>query len=333
MVKKIVAQNEKIVIGVDVSDSKHNAAVVRVRGGEIIRDDRMDPDFEAWTRYFRKFPGCDVTVVYESGPQGYNLYDAIKRLGCKAVVIAPVKHIGVKTDKRDARSIARDYLAGSAKVVTVPDNGKRELRQVLRSRAQYMKELMRVRNRTRALIRFHGLTGLLAPWRRGEVSPHLQFCLDALNANETFLVDMIKTFDKKIEQMAEAPQLKPTVEKLTRIKGIGAHTALDIVLEVADIAKFKNSDAFASYTGLCPGEWSSGETRRQGHITRRGPGRLRGALVRSAWTQVRCDAEEKKRFEALAARIGKKRAIVAAARRLAVTIWWTLKEDTARTAA
>lgn len=332
MSKRIIAQNEEIVIGVDVSDRKHNAAVVRVKGGELIEDNEVKPDYESWRKYLEKFPGCAVTVVYESGPQGYNLYDAIRRLGREAVVIAPVKHVGVKTDKRDARAIAHDYLAGRAKAVTVPDVWKREARQVLRLRAQYMKDLVRVKNRTSSLIRFHGLIGRLAPWRKSAVSDHLKFCLAALDATEEFLVKMIRMVDNKIEQIATEPQLRPTVEKLTRIKGIGVQTALEIALEVADIGKFKTSAEFASYTGLCPGEWSSGETRRQGHITRRGPGRLRGALVRSAWTLVRCDAEEKKRFQTLAARAGKKRAIVATARRLAVTIWWTLRESNEKAA-
>lgn len=327
MVRKIIAQNEEIVIGVDVSDAKHNAAAVRVRGGELIRDDKVNPDFGSWQKYLEKFPGCEVTVVYESGPQGYNLCDAIKALGRKAAVVAPVKHVGVKTDKRDARAIARDWLAGSAKEVTVPGVQKREARQVLRSRGQLVKELVRIKNRRSALIRFHGLTGRLAPWRKGLISAHLQFCIASLDASEAFFKEQIRLFDKHIEQIAAESQWRPTVEKLTRIKGIGTLTALEVALEVADISKFKSSDAFASYTGLCPGEWSSGNTRRQGHITRRGPGRLRGALVRSAWILIRYDEAEKKRFQNLAARAGKKRAIVAIARRLAVTIWWTLKES------
>jgi len=332
MSKRIIAQNEEIVIGVDVSDWRHNAAVVRTKGGELIEDNEVKPDYESWRKYLDKFPGCAVTVVYESGPQGYNLYDAIRKLGREAVVIAPVKHAGVKTDKRDARAIAHDYLAGRAKAVTVPDAWKREARQVLRLRAQYMKALVRTRNRTSALIRFHGLTNRLAPWRKSAVSGHLKFCLESLNTTEKFFTEMIRMLDNKMEQIATEPQLRPTVRKLTLIKGIGTLTALEIALEVADISKFKSSAEFASYTGLCPGEWSSGNTRRQGHITRRGPGRLRGALVRSSWTLVRCNAEEKKRFETLAARAGKKRAIVATARRLAVTIWWTLRESNEKAA-
>lgn len=332
MGKKIIAQNEEIVIGVDVSDNRHNAAAVRVKGGELIRDDKVSPDYGAWQKYMEKFPGCAVTVVYESGPQGYNLHDAITAIGQKAVVIAPVKHVGVKTDKRDARAIAHDWLAGRAKEVAVPDIRKREARQVLRLRGQHVKDLVRAKNRRSALMRFHGLSARLAPWRKGAISARLQFCLASLDETEAFFKEQIKKCDAQLEQIAAEPQWRPAVEKLTRIKGIGTLTALEVALEVADIGKFATSAQFASYTGLCPGEWSSGNTRRQGHITRRGPGRLRGALVRSAWILVRHDEEENKRFQALAARAGKKRAITATARRLAVTIWWTLNESGEKTA-
>jgi transposase len=328
MNKLIMAQNEEIVMGVDVSDRKHNVAAVRYKGGEIVHECRVAPEYNAWKKYLSRFPGCAVTVVYESGPQGYNLHDAIEMFGHKAVVVAPVKHVGgVKTDKRDARSIARDYLAGRARVVTVPDIDKREARQLLRLRHQFVKDLTRTRNRMSAMVRFHGLTSRLFVFGARKAGKHLAFCLETMARTEAFHQEQISRIDAQLAQLAAQPQYSPIVDKLTPIKGIGRLTALEIALEVADIGKFRNSEAFASYTGLCPGEWSTGQTRRQGHITRQGPGRLRGALVRSAWSQVRCDEQAKARFEALASRTGRKRAIVAMARRLAVTVWWTLRQS------
>ena len=108
---------------------------------------------------------------------------------------------------------------------------------------------------------------------------------------------------------------------------MGTVTALTIMLEVADINAFETEDKFASYTGLCPGERSTGATRRQGSITKQGPGRLRGTLTQAAWAMVRSDPDEKKLFEEMSKKIGKKRAIVAAARRLAVKIWREMKEE------
>ena len=327
MNKKIIAQNEEIVIGVDVSDAKHNCAAVRVRGGVLIRDDVVKPDIEAWKKYLDKFPGCEITVVYESGPQGYTLHDAITALGRKIEVIAPVKHIGVKTDKRDARAIARDYLSGNVKIVSVPDYKKRVRRQALRLRGQFKKDLIRVKNRMSGLKRFHGIKSLLTPWRKAENDEYLQFCLGELELTAAFYEERIAEIEAVLGRIARDEEYRPMVEKLKKIKGIGELTALEIVLEVADMEKFRTGDEFASYTGLCPGERSSGETRRQGHITRQGPGRLRGALVRCAWVVVMHDAEEKKRFEAMVKRTGRKRAIVAVARRLAVRVWWTLMKS------
>ena len=126
--------------------------------------------------------------------------------------------------------------------------------------------------------------------------------------------------------IAQEEEHKDKVESLTQIKGIGTMAAMEVLLGFADIRTFGTSGAAASYTGLCPNEYSSGDKRRQGRITRRGPGRLRAMLVQSAWVRVMHVEEEKHRYEKLKMRKGSRKAIVAIARRLMVTIWWKLKE-------
>ena len=332
MSKRIIARNEEIVIGVDVSEKAHHAAVVRAGArGEIVKEDVLKPRYETWRKYLAGFPGCKVTVVYEAGPHGYNLYDAIKMLGSEAVVIAPVKHLGIKTDRRDARMIAGDFLAGRARKVSVPDYDKRVRRQVLRLRNQLKKDLVRTKNRSKAMRRFHGLIGQMNPWRTGG-GEYLEFCLAELELIETHLKERIAETERALDKIAAEPRYEHAVEKLKLIKGIGTLTALEVTLGVANIGSFAHSEAFASYTGLCPGERSSGESRRQGRITRSGPGRLRGVLVQCAWIAVRHDPEEKKKFQELKSRIGARRAIVAVARRLAVKTWRSLKEIEAESA-
>ena len=104
------------------------------------------------------------------------------------------------------------------------------------------------------------------------------------------------------------------------LKGVGPLSAVRIACEVADFAAFKNSDAFASYTGLVPGEHSSGDTVHHGHITKTGNRRLRHIFVECAWMWLRDDPEARRIFNRI--RAGKRErtclAIVALARRLAV---------------
>lgn len=334
MSKGIIAQNEEIVIGVDVSDAKHNIAVVNTRGEIVEQIEMRGPTREKWAKYLERFPGCAVKVIYEAGPQGYTLYDTIREFGGDAVVIAPVKTIGIKTDRRDALRIVRDFVSGSARVITVPDRKKRVMRQLLRQRHQIKKDIVRIKNRMSALTRFHGLVGTFrAVFTRKRDVQVLTFCFEQQQEMCAFLEKKRDEIDALLEQVARDPEYRDDIGKLKEIKGIGTLTALEIALNVADITAFGDGASFASYCGLCPGEWSSGATRRLGHITRRGPGRLRGALVQCAWSAVRYDLEEKKKFNELKTRIGKKKAIVAIARRLSVRVWNKLNPREAAQAA
>lgn len=324
MSKVIIAQEEEIVIGVDVSDKKHNCAVVDMRGNLLADTEMRTPTAEKWESFIRRrLPGCAITVVYEAGAQGFTLNDVITALGHTAVVVAPQKIDGVKTDKRDARVIARDYLAGRAKKVTVPCYQKRCDRQALRLRQSWMKERTRLRNKLSSLRRFHGQSGSM----RGagtDIRGVVDFCAAKIEEAIAYFSGMIAELDTLLQAIAGEDCYREDIQKLISIKGVGPICALEIVLDVADIRAFGNADKFASHTGLCPGERSSGERRRQGSITRHGPGRLRGALMQCAWASVRHDPAQAAVYEKLCARRGKKKAIVAMARRLARTIWFAL---------
>ena len=325
MNNRIIARNEEVVIGVDVSDEAHHLAVVNMRG-ILLKDATIkQPTMEKWMDFIAgRLPGCQVRVVYEAGPHGYTLHDVALMIGCEVTVVTPQKPVGgVKTNKRDARSLARDFLAGRAKPVVVPAFEKRCRRQVLRLRDTLVKESTRLRNMINSMQRFHGRSGHLRSPRE-DTSEYVAFCIGKLNELVGFITERIKELERALKVIAKEEPWREDVKKLEKICGIGRHSALEFALQIADIRAFRNSGAFASHLGLCPGEWSTGEARRQGHITRRGPGKLRGLLVQCAWTRIRFDPGAFAIFEKLRARRGKKRAIVAIARRLAVQIWWEL---------
>lgn len=327
MSTKIIAQNKEIVIGVDVSDAKHNITVSTLRGEVIAEREMHTPTHKGWAAFLEALPGCCITVVYEAGPQGYTLYETVRRLGHHAVVIAPIKGVGVKTDRRDARRIARDYLARRTRPVCVPDEKKRAMRQLLRQRTQIRKDMTRIRNRIKGLTKFHGLTGTLrAEFSNAANVEYLQFCIEQQEQMYAFLKEKREELDRMLTLVAEDRDYRDDVNTLRQIKGIGTLSALELTLNVADMRAFGSGQRFSSYCGLCPGEWSSGATRRQGHITRRGPGRLRGVLVQCAWVAVRCDKNRKEQFIKLSARTGKRKAIVAIARCMSVEAWRVINE-------
>ena len=104
-------------------------------------------------------------------------------------------------------------------------------------------------------------------------------------------------------------------------------TTKALIAEVGDMSQFKNERRLFSFLGLTPREYSSGEHVRKGHITKQGNPSLRGLLVEAAWTAVEKDKDLKKTFEKLQLRMGKKKAIVAIARRLAGRIRACIREN------
>jgi transposase len=122
--------------------------------------------------------------------------------------------------------------------------------------------------------------------------------------------------------LARSATYAPVVRALSAQPGVGSLSAVRLVLELGDIARFRSGDALAHYLGLTPSQYSSGELDHRGHILKCGPAALRALLLQCAWAAVRKrgDTDLAAVFERLAPRIGRKRAIVAVARRLAITL-------------
>ena len=127
----------------------------------------------------------------------------------------------------------------------------------------------------------------------------------------------IETQIKKIEQqLKEQAKVDPNETIYRSAPGIGPLSSRILSNELGDLSQFANERQLFSYTGLTPSEFSSGDTVRKGHITRQGNKRVRYILNQAAWRAIKKDLDLKEFFERLAPRTGKKRAIVAVARKL-----------------
>jgi transposase len=343
--KSIVTHNAEIVIGADVHTKKH---VVRVKiGDEYKKASNIAPNQESWKSVLRPYAQCNVTVVYESGPNGFNLHDMLLALApmCNSlkVVMAPASQIPVapgskrvKTDRRDTKRIIMAWEMGAFTPVVVPEPEQREERALTRLWDQLKEKIRSVKNQIHGFLKNNGIeypdkyAG--APWSGGWIATikaatkataktrHLAFTLKIyLNELATHLRHE-KELRKRIDELGKTGRCAPVAQRLKELTGIGMLSAVRIACEVADFAAFKNSDAFASYTGLVPGEHSSGDSIRHGHITKTGNRRLRPIFVECAWVWLRFDPQARRIFNRIAA--GKKEraclAIVALARRLAV---------------
>jgi len=275
--------------------------------------------------------GAQVYTCYEAGPCGYGLHRQLGALGATNYVVAPQRWDErgqrVKTDQRDARELCQRldrYVRGNTEaftVVRVPTPAQEQWRALCRQRAALLKE------RQRCELRGHGLmlgqsiaapAGWWQPATWGEVAPQLP----------GWLRDQIARWQ------AEAMRFDQAVHELTPLleahsagqpvpAGLGALTNTLLESEIMDWHRFGNRRQPASYTGLCPGEDSSGRRRRQHAVTKHGNPRLRHLLVEAIWRMVQHqpDYPPLQRIRAAHGARERKRRVVAAARQLAVDLW------------
>jgi transposase len=333
--KQITTARHTIKLGLDIHSQSY--VVVAQHGHASPKPpQRFAPTaFLPWVEGLLRM-GHQVHVVYEACGFGFGLYRALLAAGAHCLVIAPQKlderRTGVKTDGRDAATLCQRlsrYLEGNREelaVIRVPTEEEERLRHVHRQREQLVRARTKLQAQGRALLVSHSLAAP-AHWWRAQTWGRLQRvlpawmseCLEVFRPILQALDTQIATLSGQLE--AAAPKGLP--------RGLGKLTTTVLAREVCDWSRFRNRRQVASYTGLCPGEHSSGAKRVQGAVTKHGNPRLRAALVELAWRLVRFQPQYPpvgKRLALLtkgarATGAQRKKAIVAVARQLAVDLW------------
>lgn len=246
-------------------------------------------------------PASNLRVCYEAGPTGYVLYWQLTQMGIACEVIAPSlipTKAGdrVKTDRRDAEKLARNYRAGELTAVWVPDADHEALRDLVRAREAAKKDQLKARHRLGKFLLRHGRRpqGLKA-WTKQYldwIKSHVKFEQKALEAT---LADYLEEVDhvagriikleKAIDEaVAAAPaEIRAVIEALQALRGVAQVTAATIVSEIGSFSRFQSPRQLMGYSGLVASEDSSGGRVRRGSITKTGNGHLRRVLVEAAW--------------------------------------------------
>jgi transposase len=236
-----------------------------------------------------------------------------------------------KTDRQDAQLILRLLLEDRFPQIWVPSWENRDLRQLLWHRHRMVQARTRIMNQLQAvalneglrckkrLWREHGRQQLesfrLAPWASRRRRDLLEL-LDRLNPT---IAELTQAIEREVEKCPEAQRLRTH-------PGVGALTALAFVLIIGKAERFHSGKQVASYLGLVPLEESSGNRRRLGHITKQGSSMMRFLLVEAAQVTVRSLPEWRSKYLHLMMRRGRKTAKVAMARRLAVRLYWMMRQ-------
>jgi transposase len=297
-----VRKHGEAFVGIDTAKARNAVAVAEGgRDGEIRYLGEFDNTPDGVLKLIRKLADRYETlhVCYEAGPTGYGLYRQVLALGHACTVVAPSlipRRPGerVKTNRRDAQSLARLLRAGELTAVWVPDETHEAVRDLVRTRAMAVEDYRRKRQHVTSFLLRHGrmYTGQ-ASWK----GRHLRW-LDEQNfahpaqrlAYQEMLnavratVERIDRLEAALVEIVPSWTMAPVVSAFQAMRGVRFMTAATMVAEAGDLRRFDHPRQLMAFLGLVPSERSTGETRRQGGITKTGNASARKALVEAAWT-------------------------------------------------
>lgn len=281
--------------------------------------------------------GAGATGVVEAGPSWGWIYDAFEKRGVKMVLANPMQVRVIaetrnKTDRRDARALARLLRVGWIPTVYVGSSENRAQKQIWRERVWLVRMHVRLKNRIRRLLdhqhvvipEYSDLFGVAGrQYLEALVLPGLA---QKILRSQLTLLGIYQNQIRDIQACAaQATHGLPAVTYLQSIPGFGAILAPIAALEIGDITRFRNAASFASYCGLVPSISSSGGVTYRGGTQHSGNHWLKWVFVEATWTALRSMPELRARFTRLRQRRGAHIAIVACARHLSEIAFALLK--------
>lgn len=291
--------------GLDVHARSVLAASMDSETGEL-RVRRLSGVTREVVGFCASLPG-PTQVAYEAGPTGYGLARALQTAGIGCIVAAPGKierpaQDRVKTDQRDAERVLRLLMIDALHAVRVPSGEEEALRDLVRAREDLRGDLMRARHRMGKLLLRHDVryeenastwTASHRAWLGkvdlGERGAQATL-LDYLGALDTLVIRR-DALEAGIAELVPGSPWADTVARLRCLRGIDTLSAVGLCAEVGEFERFERPARLTSYLGLVPSENSSGETRRQGAITKSGSRHARRLLVEAAWHYRRTPAK------------------------------------------
>jgi len=288
-------------IGLDVHKASISVGIADAGRGDAEYYGSIDNRAESYLKLAKKLSkgGGEALFCYEAGPCGYEVYRRLTKAGYDCMVIAPSlipRKAGerVKTDRRDAVSLARLLRAGELTPIWVPDKEQEAMRDLTRAREDIKAMERQSRQRLGGFLLRHGKvypgisrwTKTYFCWLEG-----LRFETAAQQIVFQEYVDIVKDVQRRVAAMEEEMRkaltgwtLKPVVEGLMALRGVDFIAAMTIVAELGDITRFESARQLMAHLGLVPSEHSSGDRQKRGGITKTGNRHVRRVLVEASWS-------------------------------------------------
>ena len=325
-------------LGIDLSKRDFHA-VVMDQQGLILHSHKYQNTQEDVLAVLARCPEKPAAVI-EATQNWMWLVNVLKQLNIPVTLAHPLKtkaiaSARIKNDELDATTLAhllRSNLVPSSYIATTEEQENRELS---RTRCQLVKQQTWCKNQVHSLLTkenlippvkllfgkkgqawLESITGELPPAKRLVLHQWLTLLSDTQ--------ERVKDLETAIHERCRDDR---RVELLQTIPGFGEITAFVLVSEIGDPTRFPTGKQLASYLGLVPSLYQSGKTKRLGSITKLGNPYARWILVQTAHRLVRSDTHYQLAYAVLALRRGKKKAIVAIARKLAVLSWRILVDQ------
>jgi transposase len=324
------------IIGCDYHPSFQQIAWVNTETGEMQERKLMHGDGEA-ERFYRQLRG-PVRVGLESTGNCHWFVDLLAEMGHE-VWIGDAARISAKqvrqqrTDRRDALHILDLLVKDDFPRIWTPSRQERDQRQLLIHRYKLVTLRTRVKNELQHLALNQGMQKGRSLWSKAGqkllLDLPLQFWAGTRRKN---LLELLKQVDQQIVVLDQAVKKVAEENEKARLlmtqPGVGPITSLAYVLTMGDVTRFRRGKQVASYLGLIPREYSSGGKQRLGGISKQGNRFMRMLLVEAAQAAVRHDPGFRSEYLHRCHHKPKAVAKVAAARKLAIRLYWMLRTNT-----
>jgi len=286
-------------VGLDVHKESISVAVfegARAEGRPVVTIPNEPPLIRKL--FSRLHKEGEVRACYEAGSCGYEVYRQLAALGIACDVVAPgliPVRVGdrVKTDRRDAEKLARLFRAGELTSIRVPTESEEALRDLIRCREDAREDVLRQRQHVLKFLLRHGRifhdgkhwTLRHWTWLRAQHfdEPLAQVVFTQYVSTLEKTLARVTVLNQEIAMQADKDPYKALVGRLRCLRGIDTLSAMALIAEICDFARFEHPRELMAYLGLVPSERSSGGKQRHGSITKTGNSHARRIFVEAAW--------------------------------------------------
>jgi transposase len=338
----------KIYVGIDLHLKSWTVTILTEN--TIHKTFTQPPNAVLLANYLKQnFPDHEYFSAYESGFCGFSAHYQLIELGVNNIVINAAdipttqKEQFQKNDPVDSRKIARALRAQQLTPIHILTIQTLEDRSLVRTRDVLARDLAKLKSRIKSFLQFYGIA--IAPqfsnvnthwsnrfikWLKEDIilrSEYAKSSLYFLISEVEMQRKIILEVNRKLQSLYCEERYKKQMDLLLSIPGIGKICAITLLTQLENIRRFKNTDALASYVGLIPNSYSSGEKESTGEITFRGQKVLKRILVECSWMTIRSDSALSTSYNAYCRRMQANKAIIRIARKLLNRIYYVLKNE------